>query len=103
MSNTPTQQRIVCAANRHLRTGQVVIGIRHLDGHMIQQIDGIRDLEPTKQGDHDEKWEQGFIDQNGKFLQRTRAWKVAQAAGQIIRRVGGDTANGGTLYSENLY
>jgi DNA-binding PucR family transcriptional regulator len=103
MSNTPAQQRIVCAANRYLLTGQIVIDIRHFDGLMIKQIDSIRELELNKQGDHDDKWEQGFIDQHGKFLQRTRAWKVAEAAGQIIRRVGGDTANGGTLYSENLY
>lgn len=45
-------------------------------------------------------WEQGFIDQRGNFLGRQEAWQVAQAAGQIIRRVGGDTEAGGTLYSE---
>jgi hypothetical protein len=103
MSNTPAQQRIVCAANRHLFSRQIVIGIRHFDNLMIKQIDNIRELEPHRQGDHDDKWEQGFIDQSGKFLTRTEAWQVAHAAGQIIRRVGGDTADGGTLYSENLY
>jgi hypothetical protein len=51
----------------------------------------------------DYDFEQGFVDQKGNFLSRTEAWQVAQTANQIIRRVGGDTANGGTLYSENLY
>lgn len=49
------------------------------------------------------KSEAGFVDNFGNFLTRTEAWKVAEAAGQILYRVGGDTANGGTLYSENLY
>ncbi|CAE6710389.1 hypothetical protein [Candidatus Nitrotoga fabula] len=51
----------------------------------------------------DIKFEQGFIDQHGVFMTRTEAWHVAQASGQILRRCGGDDANGGTLYSENLY
>jgi hypothetical protein len=45
-------------------------------------------------------WEQGFIDQHGVFMTREEAWIVAEAACQIIRRVGGD---GARLYSENLY
>ena len=32
-----------------------------------------------------------------------KAWKIAEPAGQIRRRIGGDTINGGTLFSENLY
>ena len=47
--------------------------------------------------------DQGFINNHGKFLSRTEDWKVAEAAVQIIRRVGGDEIDGGTLYSENLY
>jgi hypothetical protein len=53
-----------------------------------------------------ENWneeDQGFIDQFGKYYTRTEAWKIAEAMGQIRYRCGGDTANGGTLYSENLY
>jgi hypothetical protein len=46
---------------------------------------------------------QGFIDQRGVFMTRQEAWKVAEAAGQILYRCGGDTRDGGTLYSENLY
>ena len=49
------------------------------------------------------KSEQGFIDRFSKFHNREEAWKIAEPAGQIRRRVGGDTINGGTLFSENLY
>lgn len=47
--------------------------------------------------------DQGFVDRNRNYLTREQAWEVAKAAGQIIRRCGGDDSNGGTLYSENLY
>lgn len=57
------------------------------------------DAQELRVGEHD----QGFIDQFGAFMSRTEAWKVAEAAGQIIRRVDGDAVDGGTLYSENLY
>ncbi|CAB3784431.1 hypothetical protein [Pararobbsia alpina] len=83
--------RIVCAANRKRFTGEVVLGIRHWDAFM-------RGLET--EGD---PVDQGFIDNRGTFFSRVEAWKVAEAAGQIIRRVGGDDTAGGTLYSENLY
>lgn len=43
---------------------------------------------------------QGFVDQYNEFMTREEAWEVAQAAGQIVRRVGGDD---GRLFSENLY
>jgi hypothetical protein len=86
-------RRIVCAANRYL--GKVVLGARHFDERMVEQI---RDL-----GLKGRECEQGFIDQYGVFMTRKQAWPVALVAGQIIRRVGGDDADGGTLYSENLY
>jgi len=82
--------RIVCAAMMD-HTGVVTLCVRHWDS-FCTGIQGPK-----------EHCGQGFIDKNGKFLTRTQAWKVAEEAGQIIRRVGGDTANGGTLYSENLY
>jgi len=92
-------ERIVCAANQHLATKHLLIGVRHWDGFMHNQKEELMAAE--RYG-----WvasEQGFINQKGEFLSRVEAWKVAEAAGQIIRRVGGDTADGGTLYSENLY
>lgn len=83
--------RIVCAANRKRFTGEVVLGIRHWDAFM------------NKLDTEGDPVEQGFIDNRGNFLTRVEAWKVAEAAGQIIRRVSGDAKDGGTLYSENLY
>lgn len=96
-------QRIVCAANKYEINGEVIIilGARHFDQRMVQQINRLPpDIKDrlTKSTDC-----QGFIDQHGKFLTRTEAWKIAEANGQIRHRVGGDSANGGTLYSENLY
>jgi len=49
------------------------------------------------------EWEQGFLDNKREFLSRTEAWKVAVSANQLVSRCGGDSSNGGTLYSENLY
>ncbi|MDN4573718.1 hypothetical protein DBB29_09035 [Pandoraea cepalis] len=86
-------RRIVCAANRKRFTDEIVLGIRHWDAFMRREV---RETE----GD---PVDQGFIDQHGNFLSRTEAWKVAEATGQIIRRCGGDKADGGTIYSENLY
>ena len=87
------QRRIVCAANRNPDTHDIILGIRHFD-HLMRQAGGNQTRFFT---------EQGFVDQHGIFLDRIEAWKVAESAGQIVYRVGGDTADGGTLYSENLY
>lgn len=83
--------RVVCAAIRNAR-GVIICGARHFDNIMRQQI---------LMGEAD--WydsEQGFINQRGEWLTREEAWKVANLAKQIIRRVGGDDYK---LYSENLY
>lgn len=87
---------VVCAASRRAETDHIVIGARHYDARMREQMERAGGLV---------KWrgcEQGFIDQRGAFMTREEAWKVAEAAGQIRRRCGGDTASGGTLFSENL-
>lgn len=42
----------------------------------------------------------GFMTDTGRFVDREEAHTIAKAAGQIIRRCGGDE---GTLYSENLW
>jgi hypothetical protein len=90
--------RIVCAA---VMSGIVIVlGPRHFDGTMIQQIN---QLDGTCDSIDWKRAAQGFIDSKGRFRSRTEAWKIAHAAGQIIRRVSGDQANGGTLFSENLY
>jgi hypothetical protein len=99
-------QRVVCAANRN-KDGRIVCGARHCDKIMRMQIGSRLDLSRTdEQRAESESWitaEQGFIDQFGIFLTREEAWKIAEANGQILRRVGGDNSNGGTLFSENLY
>ncbi len=96
-------QIVVCAA---MKKGEIIVaGARHYDMVMRSQI------EAMNVGSHG--WEQGFIDQKGKFLTREEAWKIADAAGQIRRPTGwekdynnprnpniGDT---GVLFSENLY
>ena len=86
-------RRVVCAANRNPKTQDMILGARHFDS-LMREAAGARMSGYT---------EQGFIDQRGVFMSRTEAWSVAAAAGQIIRRCGGDDADGGTLYSENLY
>ncbi len=91
------EQRIVCAANRV--NNHIICGVRHYDSIMHGMFNFIA-LSKYKT---DAEVEQGFVDNSGKFLSRTEAWVVAEKANQIIRRVGGDTADGGTLYSENLY
>jgi hypothetical protein len=88
---------IVCAANK-CENGQYLIGVRHWDQFMLEQNSSY-----NISSDCGNKVIQGFIDQFGNFYNRQEAWIVAEANGQIIRRVGGDTAEGGTLYSENLY
>ena len=94
------QRRIVCAAMRCL-DGTLIVGPRHFDSVMRKQYEhlGLLGIVAPKAVPP----EQGFIDQFGTYLSRTEAWRVAESAGQIITRVGGDTTDGGTLYSENLY
>jgi hypothetical protein len=87
-------RRVVCAA---LKMGDdIVLGARHFDKLMHRQIDY---LDPFGLDDASSAI-QGFIDQLGVFMTREEAFEVASAAGQIIRRVGGDD---GKLFSENLY
>lgn len=92
-SDNGHKRRIVCAANR-FPDGTVILGARHWDPwmhatrkklNMSERVDGLA--------------EQGFIDNERNFLTREEAWIVANEAGQIIRRVGGDE---GCLYSENI-
>jgi hypothetical protein len=85
-------RRVVCAAV--LVNDHTICSARHFDNVMRAQIEAIN--EPYSGA----SVEQGFLDQCGEFLTREEAWVVAEAAGQIIRRVGGD---GGRLFSENLY
>jgi hypothetical protein len=91
------QNRIVCAANLYKVNGEdtLVLGVRHHCSLMRQNISNL--------GQDVGKGIQGFVDKFGKFHTRTEAWKIAEAAGQIVRRVGSNTLKDGTLFSENLY
>lgn len=94
--------RIVCAAIKY--PNEVIIaGVRHFDTIMVSAIQRNVLLGVIPSTEQLIRPEQGFLDNKYQYLTREEAWRVAEAAGQIIRRVGGDTANGGTLYSENLY
>lgn len=91
--------RIVCAANYYPDGDLLILGVRHYDDLMGKTMQNLgRHVHIGKA-----QMQQGFVDRFGVFQSRTAAWKIAKEAGQIIRRCGGDTANGGTLYSENLY
>src|ERR1035438_3581726 len=71
------QRVVVCAANRS-KTGKIVCGARHWDSAMRGQVlvDGKRPPEWMSA-------EQGFIDQFCVFMTRSKAYVVADAAGQI--------------------
>ena len=103
-ATAPEVRRVVCAAILKLPHGYRVIGPRHHDLVMQTQDKwAVEAGEYTENSRFPDRENQGFIDQYGVFMTRTEAWQVALAAGQIRYRCGGDTANGGTLYSENLY
>lgn len=77
----------------------LALGPRHFDPTMREHINTHVNAGWTTH----REWrtsEQGFIDQWGTFLTREEALAVALAAGQRVRRCGGDETR---LYSENLY
>lgn len=84
---------VVCAACR--RGDLVVCGPRHFDATMRRLVNAMGLREATG-------WEQGFVDQSGRFLTREEAMVVVRASGQAFdpARNGGD---GSALYSEGLY
>ena len=87
----PEKRRIVCAAVL-LDDGTMLVGPRHYDTVMHAQLENVPACA--------KEVEQGFIDQWGTFFDRKDSWGIAEKAGQILRRCGGD---GEQLYSENLY
>lgn len=95
MSTNSRPRMVVCAAIKHQCTYDLIVGPRHFDATMACWIE--------RSGMDWHRAEQGFIDQHGEFLSRQEAWKVADAAGQIRRRVGSDGPDGKGLFSENLY
>ena len=89
-------RRVVCAAIRSTKSGKIICGARHYDSIMKSQLEVYDVVAPINKAEI----EQGFIDQWCNFLTREDALIVALAAGQRIKRCGGDEHR---LYSENLY
>ena len=87
------QRVMVCAALRHA-DGRIITGPRHFDATMHKQIQACGPANGFLNA------EQGFVGQFGMFLTREEAWEIANEAGQIRYRVGGDHHK---LFSENLY
>ncbi len=94
-----TNRIVVCAANMH--AGVLVLAPRHFDPTMHDQISKLEEgFAPTDSS----FWEQGFIDQHGKFMDRKEAYQVALAAGQInLHRPKSGNPDSPILFSEDLY
>lgn len=90
------ERRVVAAACR-MKDGTMLVSARHWDGAMIALASKFN-LERSHGPEN-----AGFVDQRNVYMTRAEAWKVAEAAGQILYRCGGDTIDGGYLFSENLY
>jgi len=91
------KQIVVCSAIR--QNGVTVCGARHFDRGMVHTI---RSLDGSCMMKLGTAWEQGFIDQFGKFLTREEAFQVVKNNGQPFdsKRNGGSKIK---LYSEGLY
>lgn len=91
--NVDMLPHIVCAACK--LDDLIICGPRHWDATMVKQLDALG-LE------HGHDFEQGFVDQHGKFYTREYAMAVVKANGQPFNKArngGGDAC----LYSEGLY
>lgn len=88
------EERIVSAANRS-PDGFVVMCVRHGCDLFYGTVDKIY----TEDENYCD-WEQGFVTNKYRFVDRSEAWIIAEKQGQIIRDK--DLCLG-TLYSENLY
>ena len=74
-----------------------VYGLRHYDPFMRKQI---KELE--KQYNYALlNWEQGFLTNKGRFVDRKEAMEIAKAQNQVIRLSG--SPNSDILFSEDLY
>lgn len=92
---------IICAANFYPTLGKIVLGIRHCDEFMSDEIEDIYFAYPKMP-----KEIQGFITNKKRFVDRKEAMKIAIENNQIKRLVGNQTKNNlinQELFSENLY
>lgn len=100
--NQKHQRRVVCAAIR-AEDGCVLVGIRHYSADMLARIHSMKE---GKKFCHRHGSDQGFVDQMGVYMTRSEAYRVAEAAGQIIRPEAcwQDSETGQfELFSEGLY
>ncbi len=81
----------MCAACKCPDTGTVILGARHFDTTMHTTIRAL--------GVKATKYEQGFIDQWGDFMDRKEALEVAKDADQILEK----TFPEDILFSEDIY
>lgn len=93
-------ERIMCAAVIYetFDRDYTFMGVRHgcpLMQEQIAQTDLVLDQVKNVTD--------GFMTSKGRFVGREDAWNIALYAGQIEHRCGGDTLNGGHLFSENLW
>lgn len=88
------QQRVVCAAIRKADNGLLILGVRHFDEAMFSTINELNQRMEWRGA------EQGFMDNKWNFLTREDAWKIAEAAGQILFCIDWQI---GSLHSEHLY
>lgn len=101
MSNVIIPGRfVVSAACRIKELDILVCGPRHFDSVMHKQIGQLHDIH--KIDDKKFRWEQGFVDQDGVFMDRKEALVVATEAGQINTRRR-KTSPTDRLFSEDLY
>lgn len=92
---------VVCAANRY---GDLIIaGARHFDHVMHSQLKYIRE-DRLFAFEVEDSVEEGFIDQFGVFMDRSEAYWIALAGGQINkRRLKTGNLGSTELFSEDLY
>jgi hypothetical protein len=86
---------IVCAANK--KGDIIVAGARHWDSVMRNTIGALKESRLSKL----KRWEQGFIDQFGRFHSRKAAMKFIAVNNQPFNKE--RNGNGDDLYSEGLY
>lgn len=92
----PIKRIVVTAANRHVRTGLLLVGARHWSKAMTAQAKACQ-IKPLDM--LDDEFEQGFIDQYDQFMSRKDAKRIAKQNGQPL--IGEDW--GDELFSENLH
>lgn len=102
-------ERIVCSAcqvfvderDGTLENGDYIIhevyGLRHYDPFMNKQIKELEKMYNHPLLD----WEQGFLTNKGRFVNRKEAMKIAKEQNQVIRLSG--SPNSDMLFSEDLY